>query len=50
MTNGAAIGYALLAARRIGIAYDRLVQLEELMREEMDHTTEEEAEEVYQNN
>ena len=51
MTNGAAIGYALLAAKRsLGLAGDKLVQLEAAMREEMDVTTEEEAERAYNNN
>lgn len=51
MTNSAAIGYAILAAKRsLGLAGDKLVQLEEAMREEMDMTTEEEAEHAYKAN
>lgn len=48
MTNAAAIGYALMAAKQsLKLDGDKLVQLEDAMREAMDFYTEEEAEEVY---
>jgi hypothetical protein len=50
MTNGAAIGYAILAAKRLGLTTKQLIVLEGEMRAEMDITTEEEAEEAYKNN
>lgn len=46
MTNGAAIGYMILAVKHLGI--DEFIEkLKRAMDEEMNLTTEEEAEEVY---
>lgn len=50
MTNAAAIGYAIQAAKSLGLMEDKLVQLEEYMLQVMDRITEEEAEEVYRKN
>lgn len=51
MKNGVAIGYALIAAKQsLKLDRDKLVQLENAMREAMDVHTEEEAEEVYKKN
>lgn len=50
MNNSAAIGYALLAAKRMGFTKKQLQQLEATMRDEMDFVTEEEAEEVCRKN
>lgn len=50
MTNGAAIGYALLAGMAMGLSKQQLQILEGEMRTCMDEHTEEEAEEVYINN
>jgi hypothetical protein len=50
MTNGAAIGYALLAAKKMGFNKEKLVELERTMLGFMDLRTEEDAEEVYNNN
>lgn len=50
MNNYAAIGYMILAARRAEMDYEYIKCLENLMREEMDFTTEEEAEDVYRKN
>lgn len=51
MTNQAAIGYALIAARQsLNLAGDKLAQLEEAMMRAMDEHTEEEAEDAYRNN
>lgn len=47
LSNEAAIGYAIIAAKKLGLAGDKLVQLEEEMKDAMDIYTEEEAEEVY---
>jgi hypothetical protein len=49
MTNGAAIGYAILASKRLGLTLEQIRQLDRAMYEAMDEYTEEEAEEVYQN-
>lgn len=50
MNNGAAIGYMILAARRADLDYEMIMVLENLMKQEMDMTTEEEAEDAYNNN
>lgn len=50
MNNSAAMGYAILAGKRIGLTKKQLEQLEAAMREEMDLTSEKEAEEAYRNN
>jgi hypothetical protein len=50
MNNGAAIGYALIAGKEMGLTKEQLVQLERSMRSAMDFHTEEEAEEVYRKN
>ncbi len=51
MTNASAIGYALLALKRMRILSRTLTaEFEALMREEMDLTTEEEAEQAYNKN
>lgn len=50
MSNRAAIGYAILAGKRMGLHEEQLKLLENLMLKEMDLTGEEEAEEAYRNN
>jgi hypothetical protein len=50
MKNSAAIGYALIAGRQIGLTNTQLQDLENMMRAEMDFTTEEQATKVYENN
>lgn len=50
MNNAAAIGYAILAAKRADFDYELIKVLENLMRIEMDFKTEAEAEEAYRNN
>ncbi|WP_179232952.1 hypothetical protein [Paenibacillus rigui] len=50
MTNGAAIGYMMLAAKSCGLDEKKIKELERDMYLEMDMTTEEEAEEYYRNN
>ena len=50
MTNAAAIGYAIMAAKAMGLGRDALKALESHMYYMMDEATEEEAEEVYRNN
>jgi hypothetical protein len=47
MRNGAAIGYAMIAARMIPLTKLEVEQLAELMVIAMDRKTEYEAEEVY---
>jgi hypothetical protein len=47
MTNGAAIGYMILAARACGLSETKIKEIEHDMYLEMDMTSEEEAEEVY---
>jgi hypothetical protein len=47
MTNSAAIGYMILAARRIHLTAQQEEKLENAMRAEMDFNTEEEAEDAY---
>jgi hypothetical protein len=49
MTNGAAIGYMIIAARRAGLDKETIDRLEAVMYLEMDRVTEGEAEYVYQN-
>ena len=48
MTNGAAIGYAIIAAKWIGLTDEQIKKLDRAMYEAMDKTTEEHAEKVYQ--
>ncbi len=48
MTNGAAIGYMIRAAKQAEIDEKTIKLLETLMREQMDFHTEEEAEQMYQ--
>jgi len=47
MTNAAAIGYMILAARKLGLKTDVIQRLESIMYSEMDFMTEDEAERVY---
>lgn len=47
MTNAAAIGYMILAAKQLDFDYEMTKCLENLMIQEMDITTEDEAEDVY---
>ncbi|EHQ92181.1 hypothetical protein [Desulfosporosinus youngiae] len=47
MTNAAAIGYMILAAKEAGLDQKTISQLETLMVAEMDFHTEWEAEEAY---
>lgn len=49
MTNGAAIGYMIIAARKAGLDDETIQRLESMMYLEMDRMTEGEAEHVYQN-
>ena len=49
MTNGAAIGYAIIAAKRLKLSEEMIKKLDRGMYEAMDEITEEEAEEVYRN-
>lgn len=49
MTNGAAIGYAILAAKSIGLGKEIIKLLESAMYSEMDFTGEDAAEKAYQN-
>ena len=50
MTNGAAIGYMILASKKIGLDKETIEKLDMLMFQEMDMTTEDQAEEAYRNN
>lgn len=50
MTNAAAIGYAILAAMKMGMNHEELKRLEAIMYGYLDLVTEEEAEEVYRRN
>lgn len=50
MNNAAAIGYAILACKKLGMTQQELRKLESFMHQLLDTTTEEEAEEVYKNN
>lgn len=48
MTNGAAIGYMILAAKAMGLDEDTIKRIEAGMTYQMDMKTEDEAEGVYQ--
>jgi len=48
MTNAAAIGYMIRAARQAKLERETVKELEKLMEEQMDLYTEEEAEEAYE--
>lgn len=50
MTNEACLGYAILAAKYIGLPEKTIKFLEEGMKTEMDFTTEEEEERAYRSN
>jgi hypothetical protein len=50
MTNAAAIGYALMAAKKLGMNKEELKRLEAIMYGYLDFVTEEEAEEIYRRN
>lgn len=50
MTNGAAIGYMILAAKELKLPKDTIQKLYRLMYEIMDYTTEETAEKAYRGN
>ncbi len=47
MNNHQATGYMIMAARRAELSIEQIKQLEFLMKEEMDFSTEEEAERAY---
>lgn len=47
MTNGAAIGYMIRAAKQAALPKETIKLLEALMTEQMDFHTEEEAEQTY---
>lgn len=47
MNNGAAIGYAMIAARDMGLSEDQVQLLGQKMYDEMDYTSEKRADEVY---
>lgn len=49
MTNGAAIGYMIRAAKQADLPKETIKLLEELMKEQMDFHTEDEAERTYRN-
>lgn len=49
MTNGAAIGYMMIAAKACGLDEKKIKEIEHDMKLEMAMTTEEEAEEYYRN-
>lgn len=50
MTNAVAIGYMIIAARRLKLKPETIKRLETAMRYAMDDTTEETAEKAYYNN
>ena len=50
MNNAAAIGYMVIAARRMGLIEDLIYLLKHEMDIAQDEFTEEEAEEAYRNN
>lgn len=50
ISNAAIIGYALLAAKELGLSKDELNRLEFIMRTALDEYTIEEAEEFYRQN
>lgn len=47
MTNGSAIGYAILALKALGFQDEEIRKIESEMRYQMDMKTEDEAEEAY---
>lgn len=47
MTNAAAIGYMILAAKRLGMDAETIAQIDRMMYDMMDVKTEEEAEDAY---
>jgi hypothetical protein len=49
MTNAAAIGYMIIAARRAGLDKDTILRIMAAMYSSMDEITEGEAEHVFQN-
>jgi len=49
MTNAAAIGYMIRAAKQAELDHDTIKELEALMKEQMDLYTEEQAEKTYEN-
>ena len=49
MTNAAAIGYAIIAAKWIGLTDEQIRNLDRAMYEAMDEIAEEQAEEAYRN-
>ena len=49
MTTAAAIGYAILAAKKLGLTKEQISQLSATMYSTMDMTEEEYAEKVYRN-
>ncbi|MDR1538669.1 MAG: hypothetical protein LBU32_11875 [Clostridiales bacterium] len=48
MTNGAAIGCAMIALSNLGCSQEDIKKVEREMHQEMDEKTEEEAEKYYQ--
>ena len=50
ISNSAAIGYALLAAKKMGMSQEELKRLEAIMYGYLDLVSEDEAEEVYRRN
>jgi hypothetical protein len=50
ISNASAIGYALLAAKKMGMSKEELKRFEAIMYGYLDLVTEEEAEEVYRRN
>ena len=48
MTNGAAIGYMIMAAQALGIDRGTIRDMEHMMHEKMDFYDEEQAERAYQ--
>lgn len=50
ISNAAAIGYALLAGKKLGLSKEELKRLEAIMYGYIDLITPEEAEEVYRRN
>ena len=47
MTTAAAIGYAIIAAQKIGLSQDQISQLSKAMYKAIDLTEEEHAETIY---
>jgi hypothetical protein len=50
MTNAAAIGYALIAAKKMGMSHEELKRFEAIMYGYLDLVSEDEAEEIYRKN